>query len=283
MTNDDTILREVDQALAQDQTSQSFQKNLPAIIAAAAIVVVGVGGWQFWNVQHRAAAEKASAVYDEALKSADETKSTEALTALADESGGYAALANMRLAGERATHGDREAALGLYREVYGSGAGSKRLKDMARLRAAYLSMADGRDAVIKDIGALETDKTAIGFYAREILALAALKAGDYQSAEQMFRKAASAPDAPESIRLRGAEFAALAGAGKAGVELPVIEESQKSETERYLETLEEASGDLSSVLKPGTPAPEETVAPEAGAVSSDAPPSNEPADPEGNE
>lgn len=249
MTNDETILREVDQALAEDSTAESIRKNLPAIIGAALIVIGGVGGWQFWTSQRAAAAAKASAAYDEALKLADADKSVAALEALAAKGGGYATLAKLRLAGEFASKGENEKALGLYREVYGSGGGSKRLRDMARLRAAYLSLADGRDAVLKDVGSLETDKTEIGFYAREALALAALRAGDYQSAEEMFRKAASSPDAPEPVRLRGAEFAALAGAGKAGVVLPEIEESTKSDVDRYFETLEQAGSDLSSIVK----------------------------------
>ncbi|MEZ5914207.1 MAG: hypothetical protein R3C42_01090, partial [Parvularculaceae bacterium] len=52
MTNDDTMLREVDQALAEDETAETIQKNLPAVIGAALIVVAGVGGWQFWNHRH---------------------------------------------------------------------------------------------------------------------------------------------------------------------------------------------------------------------------------------
>ncbi len=253
MTNDETILREVDQALAEDKTSQTLTKNLPAVIGAALIVIVGVGGWQYWNSYRAAASAKASAAFDEALKRAGTDEGTKAFEAIADGGGAYAALASMRLAAEHASKGERETALGLYREVYTSSAGSKRVKDMARIRAAYLSLADGREAALKDIGDLETDKTALGFYAREVIALAALKAGDYQSAEQMFRKAATAPDAPESIKLRANEFAALAGAGKAGVELPVIEESTKTDAERLFEGLQQAGEDLSSVVSGDAP------------------------------
>lgn len=255
MTNDETILREVDQALAEDKTSQTLTKNLPAVIGAALVVIAGVGGWQFWSAQRAATSAKASAAYDEALKQSGAEEGTKAFEAIAEGGGAYAALANMRLAGELSAKGEREKALGLYRTVYSGGAGSKRVKDMARIRASYLSLADGRDAVLKDIGDLETDKTAIGFYAREVIALAALKAGDFQSAEEMFRKAAISADAPEPIKLRAGEFAALAGAGKAGVEMPVIEESTKTEAERFLEGLEAAGEDLSSIVDGGGDAP----------------------------
>lgn len=261
MTNDETMLREVDQALAEDQTAQSFRKNLPAVIGAAVAIIVGVGGWQIWSQQRATAAARASSAYDEALKQAGTDEGTKALEGLAGEGGGYAAVARMRLAGEAATRGEKDKALALYREVYSGGGATRRVKDVARLRAAYLSLADGRDAVIKDIGALETDETALGFYARETLALAAFRAGDYQSAEEMFRKAASSADAPEPVRLRAAEFAALASAGKTGVEFPSIERSGKTEAERYLENLEKAASDLSSVLGPeGEEAPVEAPA-----------------------
>lgn len=279
MTNDETILREVDQALAEDQTAKTLTRNLPAVIGAAVIVVAGVGAWQLWSSQRAAASAKSSAAFDEALKQSGAEAGTKALEAIAAKGGAYGALAKMRLAGDHAAKNEREKALELYRAVYSSGDGSKRLKDMARIRASYLSLADGRDAVLKDLGDLETDKTALGFYARESIALAALKAGDYQSAEQMFRVAASTPQAPEPIRLRAGEFAALAGAGKAGVEFPAIEASAKSEAERYLEGLEQAGSDLSSIVEGGAP---ESAADES-AVGEPAPEDAAPSNPESRE
>ncbi|NWG93098.1 MAG: tetratricopeptide repeat protein [Parvularculaceae bacterium] len=280
MTNDDTILREVDQALAEDKTSQALRKNLPAIIGAAVMVVIGVGGWQLWTQQRAAAAAKASIAYDDALKLGGDDKAIAALEGIAAEGGGYAALAAMRLAGERAAKGEREEALALYRDVYSGGAGTKRLKDMARIKAGYLALADGRDAVLKDVGALETDATAIGYYAREIIALAALNAGDFQNAEQLFRKAASSADAPETIRMRAEEFAALAGAGKAGVKFPTIEESKKSDVERMMDQLEKAGSDLSSVVGSGGEAEPGDAQPATDKNPAQTPPS---AAPEGNE
>ena len=265
MTNDETILREVDQALAEDQTSQTLTKNLPAVIGAAVLVVASVGGWQLWSSQRAAAAAKMSAAFDEALKQSGAEEGTKAFEAIAAKGGAYAALARMRLAGEHAAKNEREKALELYRAAYGDSAGSKRLQDMARIRASYLSMQDGREAALKDLGDLETDKTALGFYARESIALAALKAGDYQSAEEMFRAAASAPEAPEPIRLRAGEFAALAGAGKAGIEMPAFDVSAKSDVDRYLEGLEQAGSDLTSIVEGGAqePAASEPVADDA--------------------
>ena len=260
MTTDDPILREVDQALAEDKTATEFKKNLPLIIGAAIAMVAGVGGYQAYQANKTAAAEKASLAYQSAIDAGEGEEAEKQLETLAAGDSGYAQIARMRLAGEHAAHGEKEKALSLYREVYGASGGSKRLKDLARIRAAYLSVADGRDAVIRDIGALETDTSALGHYAREILALASLRAKDFQTAETMFLKAAADLTAPEPIRQRAKEFAALATAGKSGVELPSFEASTKSEAEILLEQLEAAGSDLSSIIAPAAP---EGAAPEA--------------------
>ncbi len=269
MTNDDTILREVDQALAEDKTASVFQKNLPLILGAAVVVIAGVGGLEVWKSNRAAAAEKASRAYEEAVKAGEGDEAATQFEALAASGGdGYSAIARMRLAGEHASHGETAKALSLFREVYGASGGSKRVKDLARIRAAYLSISEGRDAVIKDVGALETDASALGDYAREILALAALKAKDYQTAEGMFLKAAANLEAPEPVRARAREFAALAAAGKSGASLPSFEASTKSDAELLMEQLEAAGSDLSSIIAPQS----ETPAPAPGAA---VPPSNE--------
>ena len=259
MTTDDPILREVDQALAEDKTATEFKKNLPLIVGAALAAIAGVGGFQAWQASKTATAEKASLAYQGAIDAGEGEEAEQQLETLAAGDGGYALIARMQLAGEHASHGEKDKALSLYREVYGASGGSKRLKDLARIRAAYLSVADGRDAVIKDIGALETDASALGHYAREIMALASLRAKDFQTAETVFLKAASDLTAPEPLRQRAKEFAALATAGKSGVDLPSFEASTKSEAEILLEQLEAAGSDLSSIIAPATP---EDAAPE---------------------
>ncbi|MFN0023344.1 MAG: tetratricopeptide repeat protein [Parvularculaceae bacterium] len=264
MTNDDTILREVDQALAEDKTASVLKKNLPLIIAAVVAAVGGVAGYQLYQANRAASAEKSSRAYEAALKAGEGDEAEKAFEALASGGGGYAAIAKMRLAGEHASHGETAEALGLFREVYGAAGVSKRIKDLARIRAAYLSIAEGRDAVIKDAGSLETDTSPLGVYAREILALAALKAGDYQTAEGMFLKAAASLDAPEPVRARAKEFAALAAAGKSGVVLPSFEASRKSDAALLKEQLEAAGADLSSIIAPAAdaaPSVDNTAAP----------------------
>ncbi len=263
MTTDDPILREVDQALAEDKTATEFKKNLPLLLGAAFVTVAGVGGYQAWQSSRVAAAEKASIAYEEAAKAGEGEEAEKQFETLAAGEGGYAAIAKMRLAGEHASHGETGKALTLFREVYADSSASKRVRDLARIRAAYLSVEEGRDAVINDVGSLEADASALGHYAREILALAALRAADYQTAETMFLKAAATLEAPEPLRARAKEFAALAAAGKSGAALPTFEASAKSDAEILMEQLEAAGSDLSSIIAPPVDAP--APAPDAAA------------------
>jgi hypothetical protein len=251
VTDDDIAFREVDTALAEDQQAAAIRKNLPALIGGAVLIVVSVGGWQLWDRQKTAISTQNALEFRTAAESlaAGDDGAAAAFEKIAEGAGGYAVLAKLRLAAISAGDGDKDKSLALLREVYSSSAAPKRLKDLARIRAAYISISNGRDEVIKDAGPLETDETSMGFYGREILALAAFKDGDYQAAEEMFRRAASSITAPEPVRQRAEEFAALASAGKAGVEFGEIEESGKSQVDRFIESLEKAGGDLGSVLE----------------------------------
>lgn len=222
MANEDTALREVDQELAEERQWALFQKHGPVVIAAAIGVVVMVGGWQFWNSQKEATAKKDALEYRNAIEvlTEDAEAGRQALSALAEDgSGGYSVLARLQEGASYARNGERLAALAAYRDVAANGTANKRIRELARLRAAYLSLPDGRDAVLAELGNLPDDESLNGYYAREISALAALNAKDYETAHAMFERASIDLGAPEALRSRAEEFAALAASGRAGVNI----------------------------------------------------------------
>jgi hypothetical protein len=221
VTNDETAFREVDQALAEEQQWEFFRKRGALLIGGAAAIVLGVAGWQGWQTHQRATSEKAAVAFKEAGETlnADPEAGKKALLDLAENGpGGYAALAKMTRAGVLASDGDMDGALAVYRELY-KGDAPKRLRDLARLRAATLSMPQGRDAALSDLGDLTQSKTKLGHYARELEALAALEAKDYETAHAMFVKSVADEGAPEPVRQRAEEFAALALAAKSGANI----------------------------------------------------------------
>lgn len=222
MAEDESALREVDRAVAEDQQWAALRKNGPALVAGAVAIVAAVGGWQIWTSQKAASAGKAAVEFrtaSETLREKPEDGRAALETFAEDAPGGYAALADMRIAGSLASGGDREGALAAYRKVYKDAGAPKRLKELARLRAAALALTDGREAVLSDLGDLTESDSAFGPYARELAAFAAFGAKDYQAAADMFAKAAADEETPEPVRQRAEEMAALAVSGKSGVNL----------------------------------------------------------------
>jgi len=221
VANDESMLREVDQELAEDDLNQKLRQYGPMLIGAGAAIVVGVAGWQIWSAREDAAAKAQALNFDAAVErlAEDRDAGRQALAAVGEAGGGYGALARLRAAGSYASGGERLRAVEIYREVYNDGAVARRVREFARLRAAYLSLADGRDAVLSDLDGLADDGGPFGVYAREVLALAALGAEDYETAQALFRELTLDLSAPPSVRQRAEDFAALAASGKAGVNI----------------------------------------------------------------
>lgn len=221
MTTDDAAIREIEQAIAEDQQTEFLKKYAPLLIGGASAVVLGVGGWQFYLNGQQSKAATAAAEFKSATETlvASPEDGRLALEAFSAEAPlGYSVLADLRRAASLGDAGDRAGALALLRKIY-AGDAPKRIKEFARLRSAMLALPDGRDAVLADLGSLAEDKGPFGFYARELANVAALQAKDYEAAHSGFRAASEDITAPESVRRRAAEFAALAASGRAGVNL----------------------------------------------------------------
>ncbi len=219
MANEDGLIREVDEGLAEDDFWRSVQKRGPYILGAAAAIVAGVAGFQVVDARKGAAAGAAAEQFYGILSDEDAVleERFQRLKQFEEASpAGYSIVARFRIAGGLAADGDAEEAREVYRSIYEGDAAPKRLRQLARIRAAHLALDAGRDAVIDAVGDLETDASQFGFFAREALAFAALKAGDYATAAATFDDAAADLAAPEGVRTRAREFAALAKAATAG-------------------------------------------------------------------
>ncbi len=252
MTNDDTAFREIEQAIAEDRQAEFLRRYGALIVGAAIAVVLAVAAYQFWkSAQTRTAAEAASSLREALVElEADAGKGEAALERLATIGpSGYAAIAKLRLAALRASYGRTTEAMEVYREIYADGRLPDQLRDLTRVRAAYLALPEGRDAVAREVGPLATEQTPFGHFAREAIAIAALRAGDLQTAETMFLDAARSVDAPEGVRLRGAEFAAIASAAKNGVPIDLPEPDSGSALDAFIDQLQKSGGDLGSLLE----------------------------------
>lgn len=222
MANEDSVLKEVDQELAEERQWAGFRKYGPAVIGASVALVIGVGAWQVINAARTSAANKEAVQFADAaetlLANADDGRA--ALNVIADEGGsGYAYLAQFRRAASFAADGDRAEAIATFAEIYDDGGIPKPLRELAQLRAAYLSLQDGRDVVMGHLGSLQNSDGPYRPYADEAAGIAALKAEDYETALSLFSGLADRPSTPAALAQRANEYLALAVSGKAGVNL----------------------------------------------------------------
>lgn len=222
MANEDSVLREVDQELAEDRQWAMFRRYGPAAIGASAALIVGVGAWQVYEASRTNAANQQALAFAEANERLveDETDGRDALEAIAEKGGsGYAALAQFRRAASLSAAHDRKGAIDAFVEIYQDGGIPQSLRGLARIRAGYLSLQDSREEALGHLGALAERDSAYKPYADEIIGLGALKAEDYETALSIFTALANNPSAPAPLVIRAEEFAALALSGKAGVNL----------------------------------------------------------------
>ncbi len=199
-----------------------FRQYGPGLIGASAALVLGVGAWQAWDAARTNAANTEAVEFTEAaeLLVENEADGRAALEAIAADGGsGYAALAQFRRAASFAAADDRAAAIETFAAIYNDGGAPQPMRDLARLRAGYLSLQDGRDVVLGHLGSLTESDGAYRPYADEVAGLAALKAEDYETALSLFGALASLPETPAPLAQRAEEYLALAVAGKAGVNL----------------------------------------------------------------
>ena len=214
MTNDsDALIREVDEELRRDQLKKLWEQSGTYFVAGAALILVGNGGNQWWQGRRVAAAAAAGARFEEALNLAGSGKTEEAQKALSAIAAGprdsYAILSNLTLAGQAVKAGNAETALAAYESVAKTAA-DPLIKDFARLQAATLKSesADWTDMQNR-LNDLIGDKNPWRYPARELLGLAAFKAGKLDEARQTLAPLSADPRVPSAIRERASALMSI--------------------------------------------------------------------------
>jgi hypothetical protein len=208
------VFREVDEELRRSQAEALWKRWGGLIIAGAVLLVAVVGGWRFWEWQRERAAAAAGARFEQALRLFQENKPTEAEAALqrivAEDSGAYRALARLRLASELGRR-DPAAAVALYDAVAVDTAVESALRDLARLRAGAALVDTAPLAQVE--ARLQGLAGASGPWrhtALELLAGAALKAGDGAKALRWLDQIVIDADAPPGLKARAELLMGLA-------------------------------------------------------------------------
>lgn len=200
----DTFIREVQEELRREQLTRIWERYGTYIIAAVVLLVAAVAGYKYMEYYRISTAEAAGASYRAALALNDQGKTDDAQKALAAMAGksssSYAALAGLRLAAAAAKAGKTAEAVAAFETVAKGSAGDELLRDHAALQAAMLRLdvADWTEMQNR-LNDLTNDRNAWRFSARELLGLAAYKAGRTAEARKTFEQLLGDQGTPPSM------------------------------------------------------------------------------------
>ena len=200
------LFDEVDEDVRRDQLKKLWDQYSIYVIAGAILIIAAVGGWRGYQYVETKKAVEASAAFDKAAELSEQNKHAEAEAAFArlatDAPTGYRTLARLRAAAEAGSR-DPQAAVKLYDDIAADRGVAAPEQDMARLRAAGLLLETAPfDDVLKR---LEPAAAPTGTYrhsAREMLALAAWRAGNVAATRQWLDAIANDAATPSSLRTR---------------------------------------------------------------------------------
>lgn len=208
--NHDTLIRQVEEELRREQLEKLWAKYAPYALAGAVAIVILVGGWKFLEARKIAAAQAAGERFAAALALVDEGKAAEAASAFSaiakDGAAGYAALAKLQAAGAELKAGNKTEALAIFEAVAKDGAGDKLIQDYAAVQAAALRVGEADFTEIENrLNRLTDDSSPWRASARELLGLAAFKAGKLdvarKSFEQLLGDRATPPGVSERVQV----------------------------------------------------------------------------------
>ena len=200
------IFREVDEEVRREQLKKLWERYQYIIIAAVVMVVVGVGGWRVYEWWEARKAAEVGTRFETAIVLSESGKHAEAEAVFAriaeDGTSSYRPLARLRQAAEL-THRDQPAAIAVYRQIADDAGYDQVWRDLAAVRAGALMIDAGSyNDARKLLEPVVQARRDFRHTARELLALAAWKAGDQPLARKWYAAILTDPEAPASSRAR---------------------------------------------------------------------------------
>lgn len=234
--NTDEFIREVDEAVRQDQWLKLWKQYGSYLVAAALAVVIGTAagvGWRTWQQSQRLEEARRYAAAQQMLSDDQPAAAAEAFGALAeDASSGYRVLARLRAAEARAAAGDPVAATATLEQLAANDDAAPRYRSLGELLAAQRGFADADpDALLAELEPLTGIDDPWRHSALELRALAQIRSGDTVAARQTLDDLLADPLTPPELGRRAAELLAFLGGPPAGdaAEEPRAEEPAAAE------------------------------------------------------
>lgn len=213
---EDVLLREVDDAVRQDQYADAAKRyGRPALIAVA-LVLAAFGGYLFWQNQQAAGREADSEKLVSALDSVEQgdlVSGDKALApVIADGNPGAVAAAQLLKAGIALEQAKPAEAAALFDKVAADGDAPQALRDIATIRAvtARYDTMPPADVVAK-LKPLAVPGNAFFGPAGELVAMAYLDQGKQAEAGALFASIARDKGTPDSLKTRARQMAGLLG------------------------------------------------------------------------
>lgn len=202
----DSLLREVDEELRREQLQKLWDEYGTYIIAAAVALLVGVGGYKWWEARRIAASERAGEQFEQALElatSGNEAEAQKIFRTIGSTSGaGYPMLAQLALAGQAVKAGKADEAATAY-DVAASQSRDQLIKDYARLQSVALKIDTADFTEVQNrLNDLIGDKSPWRYMARELVGVSAVRSGRLDDARTMLAPLSADPRAPASVRER---------------------------------------------------------------------------------
>jgi hypothetical protein len=208
------IFHEVDEEVRRDQLKKLWDRYSIYLIALAVLIVAGIAAWrgyEYWVAKKAAAA---GAAFESAVSLSEQGKHSEAEAAFAkvvtEAPTGYRILARFRAAAELAQVKSADA-VKAYDDLAADGTLGQTWQDLAALRAGMLlvdsaPLADMR----RRLDPLAEPGRTFRHTARELLAVAAWRAGDAAALKRWSEAMTSDPETPAATRSRVEMLMALA-------------------------------------------------------------------------
>ena len=203
----DSLAREIDEELRREQLLKLWEQYGTYVIVAAVLIIAGIGGYKYYEHRRATAAEAAGAKLASPRARRRRTRRPRRRrrwrTSPRPRPPTMACWRGLRLAAAEREAGKTAEAAAAYEAIAKGSGVDALLADYAQLQAAMLRLDSANWTDMQNrLNALAADGNAWRFSARELLGLAAQKAGKLDEARTEYQRLLSDRGTPPSIAER---------------------------------------------------------------------------------
>lgn len=213
--NSEAFMREVDEAVRQDQLLTFWQRFGRWIVALVVLGLLAFGGWLYWQHYSQTRSQAVSEEMDKVIATAvgggtPDAKQIDSLTNASQP--GFRASALLVKAGTAARKGDAKTAIATYKAMAADSSIDQPYRDLALIRQTTLEYESlTPQQVVDRLKPLAVEGAPWFGSAGELVAIAYMKMRKPDLAGPMFAAMAKDANVPQSIRSRARQMAGLLG------------------------------------------------------------------------